>query len=142
MARKPTAAGAAAVTDAPMTRGELIDALEANRQARRDLEILLKPYEDEYKILKSKIIELLLADKEEKAGTSNATVSISRVKVPVFDDIEAAIKFVARTKNYQVFLGQPFSTPAWRELVASKGCDVPGTHTFEKVDLNHTSIKS
>ena len=125
-----------------LTRGELINLLEANRQERRKYELLLKPLEDEYKRLKSKILESLLADNEEKAGTGTATVSVSRVTVPVIDDVSVCIKYLVKTGELHALLGQPFSTPAWRELVKHKGADLPGTHTFEKIDLNHSSIKS
>lgn len=139
MARKPTGAAPAPLA---LTRGELIDQLELNRQERRKLEVLMKPLEDEYKVIKGKILESMLADKEEKSGTSLATVSVSHVTVPVVDDPEEAIKYLVRTKNLHILLGQPFSTPSWRELVERKGGDLPGTHTFEKIDLNHTSIKN
>jgi hypothetical protein len=139
MARKPTGAGAAPLA---LTRGELIDQLELNRRERRKLEVLMKPLEDEYKVIKGKILESLLADKEEKAGTTMATVSVSHVTVPVIDDIEEIIKYLVKSKGLYALQGQPFRTPEWRELVERKGTDLPGTHTFEKVDLNHTSIKN
>lgn len=122
--------------------GELIDKLDENRAARRPLEAAMKPLEADYKLLKEAILQKLFEQKLEKQGTSKATVSVSRVTVPVLDDIEALIKYLVRTKNLHVLLGQPMSTPSWRELVERKGGDLPGSHTFVKIDLNHASIKS
>ena len=124
-----------------MTRSQLIDALERNREERRIIEQGLKPLEAEYKELKGKIIESLIAAGEEKSGTTIATVSLSKIKVPVVEDQLAAMKYLVRTKNLHILLAQPFSTPSWRELVGIKGDDIPGTRTFEKIDLNHSSIK-
>lgn len=136
MARKPAAAPAF------LTRGDLIDALEQNRQERRKLEALLKPFEDEYKVIKGRIMEDLLANKEEGGKTASATVSISRILVPVMDDPVVAFKYLVRTNNLHILLGQPFSTPAWRELAVERKVVIPGTHSFEKVDLNHSSTKT
>lgn len=121
--------------------GDLIDALDMNRQSRRKYEDALKPLEAEYKRLKALVLESLISSNMEKAGGKFATVSISRVTVPVVDDPLAAMKYLVRTGDVHALLAQPFSTPAWRELVERKGGDLPGTHTFEKVDLNHSSIK-
>lgn len=133
MAKKPTAAP---------SLGDLIDALDMNRQKRRTIEQALKPLEDEYKVLKAEILNKLLGDKMEKAGGKFATVSVSRTTVPVVDDPLVMLKYLIRTGDVHALQAQPFSTPAWRELVERKGADLPGTHTFEKVDLNHTSIKN
>ncbi len=131
-----------AAADAPMSRSERINALEKNRQARRKLEAQLKPLEDEYKVLKAELLNDLINSKEEGAKTSLATVSVSRLLVPVMDDPAAAFKFLLKTNNMHVLLGQPFSTPAWRELVVERKVEIPGTHSFEKVDLNHSSAKT
>lgn len=141
MAKKPSPAAGAA----EMSLGDLIDALDMNRQNRRKYEEALKPLEEEYKVLKADILSKML-NKEisgglEKAGGKFATVSISRTTVPVLDDPLVCMKYLVRTGNVHALLSQPFSTPAWRELVERKGADLPGTHTFEKVDLNHSSIK-
>lgn len=142
MAKKPLPAAGAA----EMSLGDLIDALDMNRQKRRKLEALLKPLEEEYKVLKADILNKML-DKTvtgglEKAGGKFATVSISRTTLPVVDDAAVMLKYLVRSGDTHALLAQPFSTPAWRELVERKGADLPGTHTFEKVDLNHSSIKS
>lgn len=126
---------------AAMTLGQLIDKMQDNRDQRRPLEAAMKPLEEDYKLLKMVIIDKLAKEGVEKNGTARATVSISRVTVPVIDDTETLVKYLVRTKNLHVFLGQPMSTPSWRELVERKGGDLPGTHTFTKIDLNHTSIK-
>ena len=132
MAKKPVA---------EPSLGDLIDALDSNRSKRKAIELALKPLEGEYKELKAKILESLISSNMEKAGGKFATVSISRVTVPVVDDPLAAMKYLVKTGDVHALLAQPFSTPAWRELVERKGGDLPGTHTFEKVDLNHSSIK-
>jgi len=124
------------------SRSELINSLEKNRQARRKLEAQLKPLEEEYKSLKATLIEDLVANKEEGAKTTMATISLSRLPVPVMDDPEKAFKFLLKTNNMHILLGQPFSTPAWRELAVDRKVEIPGTHSFEKVDLNHTSTKT
>lgn len=132
----------APTTAAPMTRSEKINALDANRAKRRALEAQLKPLEDEYKVLKAELLNDLLNSNEEGAKTAQATVSVSRILVPVMDDPVAAFKFLLKTNNMHVLLGQPFSTPAWRELAVERKVAIPGTHSFEKVDLNHTSTKT
>ncbi len=137
MAKKPSPAAGAA----EMSLGDLIDALDMNRQNRRKYEEALKPLEAEYKVLKAEILTKLLGEGMEKAGGRFATVSVSRVTVPVVDDPAVMLKYLVRTNGVHALLSQPFSTPAWRELVERKGADLPGTHTFEKVDLNHSSIK-
>lgn len=127
---------------AEMSLGDLIDALDMNRQKRRAIEQALKPLEEEYKVTKAEILNKLLNSNMEKAGGRFATVSVSHTTVPVVDDPAMMLKYLVRTGDVHVLLAQPFSTPAWRELVERKGRDLPGTHTFEKVDLNHTSIKN
>ena len=126
----------------PVVLGVLIDQLELNRRKRREYEVLLKPLEEEYKTLKASIMEQLESTGQSKAGSDLATVSISEVTVPAIDDIGELLKYLIRTKSLHVFLAQPLSTPSWRELVERKGTDLPGTHTFVKRDLNHSSIKS
>lgn len=138
VARKKVAAAPAA----PLTRSDKINALEANRQKRRELEAQLKPLEDEYKVLKAELLDDLLNSKEEGAKTAAATVSVSRILVPVMDDSALAMKYLLKTNNMHILLGQPFSTPAWRELAVERKVAIPGTHSFEKVDLNHSSTKT
>jgi hypothetical protein len=133
---------AAASPVAPMTRSDKINALEANREARRKIEAQLKPLEDEYKVLKAELLDDLVNSKEEGARTSTATISVSRILVPVMDDPVQALKYLLKTNNMHVLLNQPFSTPAWRELAVERKVVIPGTHAFEKVDLNHSSTKT
>lgn len=122
--------------------GELIDLLDDNRTTRRPLEAALKPLDKDYTLIKEAILIKLVEQKLEKQGTTKATVSVSRVTIPVIDDMEAATTWLKRNKMMHIFLKQPFSTPSWREIVGRKRGDLPGTHTFTKVDLNHSSIKS
>ena len=123
--------------------GSLIDQLEKNRRERRKIEAMAKPLEDEYKELKAKIMEILDATGQLKAGSELANVAITTTTVPQIDDVEALVKYLIRTKNLHVFLAQPMSTPSWRELVERNGGkDLPGSHTFVKRDLSHTSVKS
>ena len=138
MARK----AAAPAATKPLSRSDMINALEKNRQARRKLEAQMKPLEEEYKTIKAALIEDLINSKEEGAKTAAATVSLSRIMVPVMDDPAAAFKFLLKTNNLHILLGQPFSTPAWRELAMERKVAIPGTHAFEKVDLNHSSTKT
>ena len=121
---------------------DLINALEKNRSQRRKLEEAVKPLELEYKELKTKIMEQLDAQGTDKAATKIASVSISEVTVPVVEDVTKLVPFIARNKLWHLFLSQPLTTPAWREVVGMKGKDLPGTKTFVKRDINHASIKA
>lgn len=122
--------------------GELIDDLELNRQARRKIEETLKPLEDSYKDIKADIIKMLDATHQHGGDSKIASVSISEVTVPKVLDVELLIKHIVKTKAYHLLLAQPMTTPSWREAVErNKGLDLPGTETFVKRDLNHSSIK-
>jgi hypothetical protein len=123
------------------TVGQMIDRMEEIRIEKRKLEAGIKPLEEEYKGLKTKIIERLDAEGSLKASSRLASVSISEVTVPVVEDISKLIPFIARNKLWHLFLAQPLTTPAWREAVGLKGKDLPGTKSFTKRDLNHSSLK-
>ncbi len=119
--------------------GALIDKLEANRKARRPIEAKLKPLEEEASGLKADIIRLLDEAHTLKSGTKKATVSISEITRPVFDDADKAVKFLKREGWLHIL---DFKVTAWRELIEKKGADVPGTHSeVVRRQLNHSSLK-
>ncbi len=137
------AKSSAALKEVPkeLTTGELIDQLEANRQKRRKLELLVKPLEDEYKELKLQIIAQLDASNTLTGSSRGASVSISEIEVPKVLDIEKLVGYLVKKKQFHLFLAQPLTTPAWREAKGLlKGSDLPGTETFTKRDLNHSSL--
>ncbi len=121
--------------------GELIDRLEVIRRERKVLADKDKPLEDEYKELKVKILVGLDAQKSLKASSRTASVSVSETTVPVVKDISKLVAHISRNKLWHLFLAQPLTTPAWREVVELKGADLPGTETFTKRDITHSSIK-
>ncbi len=121
--------------------GELIDRLEVIRRERKKLADKDAPLEDEYKTLKVKILASLDAQKSLKASSRTASVSVSEPTVPVVKDISKLVAYISRNKLWHLFLSQPLTTPAWREAVELKGSDLPGTETFKKRDINHSSIK-
>lgn len=121
---------------------DLINKLEKNRSLRRKLEDEMKPLEAEYRQLKADIITKLDAEGTNKSATNLASVTISEVTVPVVKEIDKLVPYIVRNKLWHLFLSQPLTTPAWREIVGMKGKDLPGTETFVKRDLNHTSLKA
>lgn len=118
---------------------DLIDKLEVNRQARRPIEALLAPLEDEMKALKASIMDTLDEMGETKGRTTHATVSISEIERAVIDDMEAVVKALKRDGWMHIL---DLKVAAYKEYVEKKGKDVPGAHTeVVRRQLNHTSVK-
>lgn len=121
--------------------GELIDELEELRRERKPFYDKAKHLKDDYDEVKGKIIALLDAQQSLKGASAKASVSISETPVPVVKDIEQLLRWIVKNKAWHLVLAQPLTTPAWREAVEKKGSDLPGTETFVKRDLNHSSLK-
>ena len=118
---------------------DLIDKLEANRQARRPLEAQLVPFEDEMKELKAQIMGLLDELGTDKGRTTHATVSISEIERVVIDDVDKAFKVLKKEGWLHII---DFKVAAAKEYVEKKGMDIAGTHTeVVRRQLNHASVK-
>ncbi len=121
------------------TIGDMIERMETLRIQRRELAAKDAPLKEEYDDLKRKVIEQLDKTKQTKAAWAGVTVSISETDVPVVKDAKALIKYIVREDLFHLFLAQPLSTPSWREAKGLKGSDLPGTESFMKRDLKHSS---
>mgnify|MGYP003554475765 FL=1 len=118
--------------------GSLIDALEANRIARRPIEKQLAVLEDESKEIKKRIIDLMDSDGAVKAGTERATVSISEIERVVVQDTEAMLKALKRDGFLHILDLKVAAAKEYKEL---KGKEIPGTETqVVRRQLNHTSL--
>ena len=118
--------------------GSLIDALEANRIARRPIEKQLAVLEDESKEIKKRIIDLMDSDGAVKAGTERATVSISEIERVVVQDTEAMLKALKRDGFLHILDLKVTAAKEYKEL---KGKEIPGTETqVVRRQLNHTTL--
>lgn len=123
----------------PVPIGTLIDKLEKAKLVKKDASDRLKEAEAAYNELSAAILERLAEEGMEKASGKLATVSRSETLVGQIEDWETFVKFVGRTKNFQLF-ERRVSAAAFRELFGQKGT-VPGLTPFTRITLRHTSIK-
>ena len=131
----------AQVVSAPVTKGDMIDRMDEIRQLRKPLDAESARLKEEYDELKWKVLAILDSEKEVKAGTKRATVSISENIVCVLNDRTAFLKWALKTGCEHLLTASCVSAPAYREVLQLKGVTPPGTEPFTKRDLNHTSLK-
>ena len=139
MARK----AAAPVVEEPqvMSIGDMIDRMEDIRKERKVIADKDKPLKEEYDELKVAAMAILDANNSLSASSKKASVKISETTVPVVKDVAKLLPYIVKNKLWHLLLSQPLTTPAWREAVGLKGMDLPGTETFVKRDLGHSSLK-
>jgi hypothetical protein len=124
-----------------MSIGDMIDRMEDIRKERKVLADKDKPLKEEYDQLKLDIIEILDKNNSLTASSERASVKINKTTVPVVKEVEKLLPYIVKNKLWHLILAQPLTTPAWREAVGMKGMDLPGTETFVKRDLGHSSLK-
>lgn len=131
VAAKKTASKAAPA----LTLGAQIDALNAIRERKRELDAQVKKVTEEYEAAQQGVLEALEAQGMDKGSGKTATASISVTVVANIGDRDMLDKFIKRTGNFQLLQGR-LSLPAVRELLAKKGGDIPGVVPFHKKTLN------
>ncbi len=142
----------------PKTLGQLIDTLNAIRQARRKLAEEDSKLASEFSEVEAQVKDRLIAEETDKATGRTATVSLSRVTVASVTDWELVYALIKKTGAFHL-LHRRVSDPAFRELYEleynklskKRGFDpealdtatvVPGFKPFEKLQLNLTALKA
>jgi hypothetical protein len=133
MARTPKAA-------APVERklGDLVDLLWEERERKRQLNEHLKTVEAGIDALTSELIERMEKEGLDKATGKAASISVTPSIQPNIVDWDECLKFIVRTKHFEVLRRQLNPEP-WRALMEAKGGKpdaVPGTVAFVKKTLN------
>lgn len=116
------------------TLGSQIDALNALRETKRELDAKIKEVETQYEAAQLAVLEALEAQGTDKATGKTATASISVSVVGNIDDRDMLNAFMKKTGNFQL-LQNRISLPAMRELLEKKGA-IPGVAVFHKKTLN------
>lgn len=122
------------------TLGDIAERMDELRKQRKVLALQDKPLKDEYDELAEKALVMLDETKQVKGGSKHATLTVSETTVPKILDISKLVTHIVKNKLWHLFLAQPLTTPAWREARELKGSDLPGTETFTKRGVNHTSV--
>ena len=94
---------------------------------------------EEQKALEVQIIGLMDAQETRVGEGKIAKASIVESEEPQIEDWDAALAFLARTKNLHL-VQRRVSAPAWRELRALKHKEVPGISVFTKRSLNLRAV--
>ena len=135
VAAKKAASKAVAKITSTLTLGAQIDALNAIRERKRELEGQVKKVAEEYEAAQQGVLDALEAQGMDKGSGKTATASISVTVVANIGDRDMLDKFIKRTGNFQLLQGR-LSMPAVRELMEKKGGDIPGIVPFHKKTLN------
>lgn len=116
------------------TVGALIDQMSRLREERRIIAEQDKALKAAYDAAELQLIEALDKQDSRKGEGKLASASISEVVVAQKLDWNETMKWIARTKNFQL-VQQRISDPAYRELRAL-GKVIPGLEDFTKRSIN------
>lgn len=116
------------------TVGTLIDEMSDIREKRRVLAAEDKVLESTYKILEEDLLAAMDAQGTTKSTGKLASAGIIEVLVANKVDWLEMMKWIARTKNFQL-VQQRVSDPAYREL-RTQGKVIPGLEDFTKRSIN------
>ncbi len=116
------------------TVGALIDQMSRLREERRVIAEQDKVLKAAYDATEMQLIEALDKQDTRKGEGKLASASIGEVVVAQKLDWNETMKWIARTKNFQL-VQQRISDPAYRELRAL-GKVIPGLEDFTKRSIN------
>ncbi len=116
------------------TVGALIDQMSRLREERRVISEQDKALKAAYDAAEAQLIEALDKQDSRKGEGKLASASIGEVVVAQKLDWNETMKWIARTKNFQL-VQQRISDPAYRELRAL-GKVIPGLEDFTKRSIN------
>ena len=123
------------------TIGSLVDKAKKLALERAELSAKDKALKAEFDDLKVQIINLM-KDQDTRVGEGKlARASIVISEEPQVVDWQKFLAWARKTNNLHL-VQQRISSPAWREIRALKGKDVPGINCFIKQDLNLRAVGS
>lgn len=123
------------------TIGSLVDKAKKLALERTELSAKDKALKAEFDDLKVQIINLM-KDQDTRVGEGKlARASIVISEEPQVVDWQEFLAWARKTNNLHL-VQQRISSPAWREIRALKGKDVPGINCFIKQDLNLRAVGS
>ena len=123
------------------TNGSLVDKAKKLAIERTELSAKDKALKAEFDDLKVQIINLM-KDQDTRVGEGKlARASIVISEEPQVVDWQEFLAWARKTNNLHL-VQQRISSPAWREIRALKGKDVPGINCFIKQDLNLRAVGS
>lgn len=117
-----------------LSLGGLIDAMQINREERRELEVQLKDLKSIYDTMEREVLCQLDNLDIGNARGGKGSVSIRESIVPAIKDRELFMQYIRNNDAFYLLTGAP-STPACRELFQS-GEVIPGIEPFCKRTLS------
>lgn len=118
--------------------GDLINAMDENRDARRDLEAQVKALKTQYAALESQLIAFMRDQNIASSRGNSAIATIDETVVGTIADKNALIKYIKDEDAFHV-VSLHISNPAFRELLES-GFVIPGTKPFTKHSISLRKI--
>jgi hypothetical protein len=117
-----------------LSLGEMIDAMQSNREERRCLESQTKELKSAYDDMERGILVKLNELNISNARGGAASASLKESVVPTVKDRDAFLNYIRETDSLHLLTCAP-STPACRELWQS-GEVIPGVESFNRQSLN------
>ena len=122
----------------PKPLGAIVDALWAEREAKREKEAEVKDIEGRIAAFETELMERLEAEGLDALKGSKASVSVSSSVSANVEDWDAFHAYIGKNKFFHL-LQRRVSDPAYRELL-DMGKKVPGVQPFNKKRLNLRSL--
>ena len=121
--------------------GSLVDKAKKLANERAALSAKDKALKAEFDDLKVQIMNLM-KDQDTRVGEGKlARASIVVSEEPQVADWQVFLTYARKTNNLHL-VQQRISSPAWREIRALKGKEIPGINCFIKHDLNLRAVGS
>lgn len=118
--------------------GTLIDEMSRIREERRKLAEVDTELKKKYDAIEAELLEAMDAQGTVKSTGTLASASISETVIAQKLDWMEMMKWVAKTKNFQL-VQQRVSEPAYREL-RTQGKVIPGLEDFTKRGINLRNV--